>query len=80
MLVMRICEYPFTQASLGDSTYRTLLEQPIDFWAPIKAKYRVSDDFICLISSMLQHNPAGRPTMVDLIGSKWMRGETATKE
>ena len=77
-LVARTMTYPFENATTTDYNYMELQHNSADFWAPYKEQYNISDDFIALVSCMLQANPSGRPTMADIIGSKWMRGEVAT--
>ena len=39
-----------------------------------------TEEFKELIESMLAYNPTTRPTMADILGNSWMRGEVCTKE
>ena len=80
ILVLRAKRYPFDQASLADKNYRLLQEKPDEFWGPYKERCHISDDLTLLLSGMLQSEPSGRPTMADVIGSQWMRGDVATQE
>ena len=57
-----------------------LQNNPEKFWLPFKQHFGIDDDFIVLMSSMMAYEPSGRPTMADMIGSNWMRGEVATSE
>jgi len=40
----------------------------------------VTEDFKELIEGMLAYNPTTRPTMADILGHRWMRGNVCTKE
>jgi len=80
LMVARLVAYPFNVASMNDDKYKLLAgENSAMFWKSYK-KMGISDDFIHLVTSMLQHNAASRPTMADVLGHKWMRGEVITKE
>ena len=79
MLVMRLMDYPFDVASLQDKKYCSLMREPNAFWQK-HAKKGVTAEFKQLISMMLQHEPAGRATMADIIAHQWMRGEVCTEE
>jgi len=82
LMVARLVAYPFNNASLNDDKYKLLAgENSALFWKPYKkAVPGLTDEFIHLITSMLQHSPAARPTMADVLGSRWMRGETVTQD
>jgi len=82
LMVARLVAYPFNQACLTDEKYKLL--QGADsalFWKGYKKSVPgLTDEFINLITGMLQFNPASRPTMSDVLGHQWMRGETVTAE
>ena len=40
----------------------------------------LTDEFKQLVSLMLKHNPMARPTIADILGHPWMRGDVPTKE
>ena len=81
LMVARLFAYPFNQADLTDDKYKQLVGSDSHlFWKGYKKSVKgLEEDFINLITSMLQYNPASRPTMADVIGHKWMRGETVTE-
>ena len=76
----RTAKYPFVSATDTDNCYRVLQSMPDLFWSKYKTKYNISDDFIDLINSMLKALPSLRPTIVDVIGSKWMNGKVPSPE
>ena len=82
LMVARLVAYPFNNASMNDDKYKLLAgENSALFWKGYKkAVPGLTDEFIHLITSMLQYSPAARPTMADVLGSKWMRGETVTQD
>ena len=79
LLVMRLMEYPFEVAALYDKSYKQLMHDPANFWAKHSRK-NVSEEFKQLTSMLLQHQPAGRATMADIVAHEWMRGEVATDQ
>lgn len=82
LMVARLVAYPFNQASMSDDKYKQLTGADSHlFWKSYKKNIKgLSDDFINLITIMLSHHPAARPTMADVLGHKWFRGETVTQE
>lgn len=51
------------------------------FWRKYRKNIKgLTEEFIHLITSMLQHNPASRPTMSDVLGHPWFRGDVVSDE
>ena len=50
-----------------------------EFWKKY-ADQNLTGDFCTLVGSMLALEPTARPSMVDFLGSPWMRGEVVTEE
>ena len=82
LMVARLVAYPFNQACLSDEKYKLLCgADSALFWKGYKKTIPgLGDDFVNLITGMLQLNPASRPSMADVLGHPWMRGETVTPE
>ena len=82
LMVARLVAYPFNTATMTDEKYKLL--QGADshlFWKTYKKTVPgLSDSFMQLITSMLQFNPASRPTMADVLGHEWMRGDVVTRD
>ena len=81
-MVARLVAYPFNQACLSDEKYKLLCgADSALFWKGYKKTIPgLGDDFVNLITGMLQLNPASRPSMADVLGHPWMRGECVTPE
>ena len=83
MLVARTFSIPFTKAEPDDTNYKNLAcYNGMDanlFWENYK-DLNLSVDFINLITSMLSFQPSSRPSTADILGHKWMKGETVTKQ
>jgi len=72
---------PFNTANPKDPHYRLLAEGQADlFWkqhSKSKEKGFFSEEFMDLITNMLQVNPCHRLSLADIVGHEWMQGKTA---
>ena len=82
LLTVKAMIYPFDSAKLGiDRHYTALQQNPKQFWEQESyVKLNLSEDFKELVALMLKHNPMARPTIADVLGHQWMRGEVPTKD
>lgn len=76
---------PFERAKADESRYYKLIDQNNwkAFWTAHKETKSANfydEEFIDLITCMLQPLPHQRLCMADLIGHPWMQGEIATRE
>lgn len=77
---------PFTTAQPQDPFYRCIAANRADiFWRThCKSKQGgeafFTDDFKDLVQSMLQLDPAHRPSILEISAHKWMQGPTPTQE
>ena len=81
-MVARLVAYPFNQTCMNDEKYKLLCgADSALFWKGYKKTIPgLSDEFVNLITGMLQFNPASRPSMADVLGHPWMRGEVPSDE
>lgn len=81
MLILRLMDYPFTDASMDDEMYKNLCEKPADFWNVYERRGKVvSDEFKSLIGLLTAPAPELRAPMADLLGHAWMRGQSTKRE
>jgi serine/threonine protein kinase len=77
---------PFTTAQSTDPFYRCLAANRADVFWKTHCKNKpnglgfFSEDFKYLIQSMLQLDPAHRPSMTEVMAHPWMSGECPTTE
>lgn len=77
---------PFTTATPQDPFYRCLAANRADiFWRTHCKNKEQGDEFFSqefqhLIQSMLQLDPAQRPTILEIMNHPWMKGPTPTEE
>ena len=81
----RVFGYPWKRPDIfKDNNYRIFAEDngvhADKFWSQQECKYPLNDDFKSLIEGLCAYNPTSRPTMADILGHPWMRGETLTDE
>jgi len=50
------------------------------FWSIFEEENTIDTKLKDLLEMMLAYDPTSRPTMVDILGHEWMRGETDSKE
>ena len=72
---------PFNSAHPQDPHYKLLATNRADlFWKQHqnnKPKGFLSEEFMDLITNLLQFNPAARPSLADVVGHPWMQGQIA---
>ena len=79
---------PFTSAEPTDAFYKCLAANRADIFWKTHVSRKKADEKDCfmseslkdLIVSMLQLDPAHRPTMSEIMAHPWMRGDTPSKE
>lgn len=72
---------PFNQAHTSDTHYKLLITNRADLFWKSQAKLTkktFSDEFMDLVTNMLQKEQAQRLTMADVIAHPWMQGECAS--
>lgn len=79
LLVLRLMAYPFEEASTRDKGYIEMSRDPTKFWGRHATK-QVSEEFKNLVALLLAPEAGSRPTMADVLGHRWMRGEVAAPE
>lgn len=79
MLVLRLMAYPFDNASMDDPEFKRIYEKPATFWQSHE-RANVSEEFKSLVGLLLAPEPGARPTMADVLGHPWMRGEVASRD
>ena len=82
LFVARTIDYPWKKPDLSsDRAYAKFAADngihADSFWKKY-AGNNLSEDFKNLIENMLAHNPSTRPTMCDILGHQWMRGDVAS--
>ena len=77
LLVLRLMAYPFSQVK--DKAFNQFSRNPAVFWERHAAR-GVSEEFKQLAALLLAPEAGSRPTMADVLGHRWMRGEVATRE
>jgi serine/threonine protein kinase len=78
LLISKLNDYPWARPDINeDAHYRALAGfhgvNSDKFWSLYDIHF--SDDFKNLIESMLAFDPSSRPTIVDIFGHSWFRGE-----
>jgi len=78
LLISKLNDYPWARPDINEDThYRALAGShgvnSDKFWSLYDIN--ISDDFKNLIESMLAFDPSSRPTIVDIFGHSWFRGE-----
>lgn len=78
LLIVKLNDYPWTRPDINeDAHYRALAGShgvnSDKFWSLYEID--ISNDFKNLIESMLAFDPSSRPTIVDIFGHTWFRGE-----
>jgi len=88
ILFILVAEHPpFTTADAAkDPYYKCIAQNRSDlFWQascknkPGKAEF-FSEEFKDLIQSMLQNDPQHRPSLSEVLGHAWLKGEVPTEE
>ena len=84
LFVGKFLDYPWAKPDIDDDAdYRLLAgdngTNADAFWAKYEGE-APTEDFKDLIEGSLAYNPTTRPTMVDILGHRWMRGKVCTKE
>ena len=77
-------KFPFEKASPTDAVYSAIVNQKMDlFWQhhkSIKPEGFYSDEFVDLISLMLEAEPAFRLSILDAASHPFMQGEMPSEE
>merc|ERR1712183_139502 len=79
LLVTMIEDYPWIKPDINDERNRNY--KNLSFEGGFKAssmwkKYKnLPTEFKNFITSMLSYQPSSRPTMADILGDPWMRGQ-----
>ena len=83
LFVAKCIAYPWERASTTDTHYQAISNDKLnndEFWKKYEAKVpSLTSEFKDVVNSAVQRVPA-RATLVDVLGSPWMKGETLTKE
>ena len=84
LFMMVYARQPFEAANPKDTFYTALAQNRADlFW---KAHQRINqhvtptEEFKQLVQAMLQLNPMDRPTIPEIMGHPWMKGEVPTHQ
>lgn len=85
LLVSKIREYPWKTPNIDtDDNYNMLVHnhgtESDAFWSIFEEENTIDTKLKDLLEMMLAYDPTSRPTMVDILGHEWMRGETDSKE
>lgn len=85
ILFIMLAEHPpFTSATPKDPFYKCLAANRSDvFWATYEQDVPegfFSEEFKELMTNLLKLNPSERPSIDDILASKWMQGPMPTKE
>ena len=83
LLATRIGDYPWKVPTLEDENYRYIAQfgglNVEEFWKKY-AHRNVTPEFKSFITTLIAFEPSSRPTMADILGDPWMRGEVLTHE
>lgn len=83
LFIMHTGHPPFAKAMPTDQHYKWFHKnQSSSFWK-MHGRYQkggFSEEFIDLITQMMQYQPAQRLELADLLGHEWLKGEIATTE
>ena len=86
LLVTKIEDYPWIKPDITNEQNRNYKHLAFEggfksnnFWNKYADK-NLSTEFKNFISSMLSYQPSSRPTIADILGDQWMRGEVISKD
>lgn len=84
LFVMHSGVYPFDFATQLDTNYNLIASNKAEEFWKIHQKEKVngfySDNFMDLITNMLQFNSGQRLTLADIFGHPWLQGPTPTQD
>merc|ERR1712091_829790 len=76
---MKSVHPPFNKAHSSDPYYKMFCKKPKEFWkfhSRSKEKKFYSKDFIKLVTKMFAYKPEDRPTLDEIMKSKYMAGDS----
>lgn len=83
LFVGKVIGYPWKKPDpIDDDKYQLFAgeagQNANEFWADYSDR-ELSEDYKNLIEAILAKDPSTRPTLADLLGHKWMRGEQVSQ-